>query len=236
MSASSSSSLAVAPGGSTPTALVNFGLPTFATPLALFNYLDTLSERYTLIRNMVAVVQRMDSAALDEVESPLFPKEALDFYSRFNLLQLDLSSPDTADQALMAKYYNPARGGAQGDYRDGILPKIDNLVDCLTKFPNSKRAVITIPFSTKPSAQADHTETGEAKCLRELHFYLEEIAGPENTVEKYLCCSGFMRAQAVSIFPKNIHMIGRLMNLVAGRLGWKVGSYTHSVTTLNKER
>ena len=221
----------------TPVAsLVNFGIPTFATPMALFQYLDTVSERYGLIRNMVAVVQRMDSEVLREVESPLFPKEALDFYSRFNLLQLDLSSPNTADQALMAKYYNPERGGAQGDYRDGILPKIDNLVDCLTKFPHSKRAVITIPFSSKGTCLADHTETGEAKCLRELHFYLEENEGPSSTTEKSLCCSGFMRAQAVSIFPKNIHMIGRLMELVAGRLGWKVGSYTHFVTTLVKER
>lgn len=219
------------PSSSSGGALVNFGLPTFSTPTELFQYLDTVTERYGLVRNMVAVVQRMDSEVLNEVESPLFPKEALDFYSRFNLLQLDLSTPDTADQALMAKYYNPARGGAQGDYRDGILPKIDNLVDCLTKFPQSKRAVITIPFSSKGTAQADHTETGEAKCLRELHFYLEEAGG-----EKVLCCTGFMRAQAVSIFPKNIHMIGRLMGLVAGRLGWRVGSYTHFVTTLVKER
>jgi hypothetical protein len=45
-----------------------------------------------------------------------------------------------------------------GDYREGLQAKIDNVVDCLTKFPESKRAVITIPNGT---TTPDHRNDAE---------------------------------------------------------------------------
>jgi len=113
-----------------------------------------------------------------------------------------------ADAELHAKFYTPARGGGQGDYRKGIAAKIDNVVDCLTHFPRSKRAIITIP-----NRSIEHTVDEDAKCLRELHFYLEEApavgsAAPSAAPSMVLSCTGIMRAQAATIFPKNIHYIG----------------------------
>jgi thymidylate synthase len=159
------------------------------------------------------------------VETPLFPRESLTFYTRFNLGDIDKSKPD--DVALLKKYYNAARGGGQGDYRVGIRQKIDNITDCLTRFPGSKRAVLAIPFTTLSSADVSHEQTDEAKCLRELHFYVEDGK---------LCCTGFMRAQAASIFPKNIHFIGTILNDIAEKLKVPPGSYTHFVTTLVSDR
>lgn len=160
--------------------------------------------------------------------SPLFPADALEFYSKFNLLQLD---PDhnPRDAELHRAWYTPARGGGQGDYREGIREKVANVVDCLRRFPYSKRAVVTIPHTHAGSITADHTVTDEAKCLRELHFYIEGEGA-----ERRLCATGCMRAQAASIFPKNIHFIGSMMHDIARQLGdgIRVGSYTHQVTTL----
>jgi hypothetical protein len=127
------------------------------------------------------------------------------------------------------------------------------------------------------SELAWHMHTDFAKCLRELHFYLDHpldapragamASGTGGTgatasdADRLLCCTGFMRAQAVSIFPKNIHFIGKsptdgtpfvcrsvdrrgacsvcsgaMMHIIAGRLQRKVGHYTHFVTTLVAER
>jgi len=181
----------------------------------MFKDLEALTAGNDVVRNYVGVIEDMGSLV---VETQLFPRAALEFYTRYNLNQTT-----SADQASHAQWYNAARGGAQGDYRKDIGLKVDNVVDCLTKFPQSKRAVLTIaPLST------DHTSDGEAKCLRELHFYLEDGSR--------LCCTGFMRAQASSIFPKNIHFIGTVMQQIAARLKVRVGSYTHIVTTLVADR
>jgi len=145
---------------------------------------------------------------------------------------------------LHAAFYTPARGGGQGDYRDGIAEKIANVVSCLRAFPHSKRAVLAIPHTRAGSITADHTNTDEAKCLRELHFHLDDgpdPADPDDATAALppgprLCCTGFMRAQAASIFPKNIHFIGTLMHQIARQLNVPVGSYTHIVTTLVNER
>lgn len=78
------------------------------------------------------------------------------------------------------------------------------------------------------------TVTDEAKCLRELHFYLDDPAsGPRR-----LSCTGTIRAQAASIFPKNIHdhFIGTMMQHIAQQLKVEVGTYTHQVTTLAEGR
>jgi hypothetical protein len=195
----------------------------FSSPAEMFKHMSAItSGDRKLVRNYHGIVADMTSSSI-VVETELFPKDALTFYSRYNLDVLDLEGNEE-DKALYAKWYSPARGGGQGDYRKGMKAKVDNVVDCLTKFPKSKRAVITIPNT----ACIDHTSDEEAKCLRELHFYLEGLDGPTPT----LCCTGFMRAQAATIFPKNIHYEGTLMNIIASRLGVKTGYYAHNVTTL----
>jgi thymidylate synthase len=188
----------------------------FKSPADMQKDIDSLTSSTDVVRNYVGVIENMSSEQL-VVETQLFPRESLDFYTRYNLCQTT-----EADKTSHSKYYTAARGGAQGDYRKDIEKKIENVVHCLTRFPSSKRAFLTIaPLST------DHTSDGDAKCLRELHFYLENDK---------LSCSGFMRAQAASIFPKNIHLIGTIMHQIAQRLNKKVGSYTHFVTTLVSAR
>ena len=76
------------------------------------------------------------------IETDLFDKDILEFYSKHNLNLLD---KDGKHANLYKKYYTEARGGEQGDYRLNIQDKIDNVIDCLTNYPSSKRAVITIP-------------------------------------------------------------------------------------------
>ena len=70
------------------------------------------------------------------VETELFPISALTAYSAWNM------GKNLAEDQY--QYMNDLRGGSQGDYRDGITQKIDNVVDCLSSFPKSKRGVITI--------------------------------------------------------------------------------------------
>jgi hypothetical protein len=86
------------------------------------------------IRNFHGVVKDMSNVV---VETELFPAAALSFYTAYNLNRTD----PVRDSASYEAYYSAARGGGQGDYRAGINEKIDNVVDCLTKFPLSKRAV-----------------------------------------------------------------------------------------------
>ncbi len=132
------------------------------------------------------------------IETPLFPRAALEAYSRKNL-GLPLESGDEA-------YFCPERGGAQGDYSAEMQSKIANVIDCLTRFPQSKRALITVA----PNPLASHELDSDAKCVREVHFRLS----PDNVLH----ASVFFRAHAVSIFPKNIHFLGTLMTTVARRL------------------
>jgi hypothetical protein len=70
------------------------------------------------------------------VETDVFPEEVLVAYSAYNM-----AKELTAEQK---KFMNANRGGAQGDYRDGMARKTANVVDCLTKFQQSKRALITV--------------------------------------------------------------------------------------------
>ena len=161
-------------------------------------------------------VQRLDMADYC-VETPLFPAPVLRAYSAWNL-----GRPiDDIDQSL----FNAERGGGQGDYRKGMPEKIANVVDCLSRFPQSKRAVITI--SNNPSAH--HGSDDDAKCLREIHFYLND---------NRLSATVLFRAQAVSIFPKNIHFIGTLMDEVAQSLPNQpgLGDVFYLATVLVSER
>ena len=135
------------------------------------------------------------------VETDLFPEAALQAYSTWNL-----EKPLRPEQK---KYFSHERGGGQGDYRTGMQEKIANVVDCLNHFPESKRALITICNTATP----DHTSDDDAKCMRELHFYLSG--------DNKLSATVFFRAQAAAIFPKNIHFIGSLMSEIAAKLRQK---------------
>jgi len=137
--------------------------------------------------------------AMDDylVETDLFPEVVLEAYTAWNL-----ERPLTAAQK---EYFNAERGGGQGDYREGMRKKIANVVDCLNHFPTSKRALITISNTAFPNHKSDD----DAKCLREIHFYLED---------GHLNATCLFRAQAALIFPKNIHFIGALMDEIAQSL------------------
>lgn len=147
----------------------------------------------------------------------LFSEECLNAYSAWNLE--DQIPPE------WEKYFSDERGGHQGDYREGMQGKIQNTIDCLTRYPKSKRAVITICNNPAPS----HTEDADAKCLREVHFYI---------VKNKLNATALFRAQAVSIFPKNIHFIGSLMSAIAKGLSRDIypGSLFYLATTLAADR
>lgn len=184
----------------------------------MYEHLESETADGKLIHNFHGEIRDMSDIV---VETELFPAAALGFYTAYNLNRTD----PVRDAASFEAYYNAARGGGQGDYRPLINEKIANVIDCLTKFPRSKRAVLTI---APPSL--DHSVDGDAKCLRELHFYLEPSESSSGAPVDTLFCTGIMRAQAASIFPKNIHFIGTLMHEVAAKLGVPVGSYTHFVT------
>ena len=131
------------------------------------------------------------------VETDLFPRDALDAYSAWNL-----EKEIREDQKI---YFSEQRGGGQGDYREGMERKIANVVDCLSRFPRSKRALVTVCNNPFP----DHESDGDAKCMREIHFHIDGSR---------LNATVLFRAQAAQIFPKNIHFIGSLMSEVGSRL------------------
>lgn len=130
-----------------------------------------------------------------------FPEDVLLAYSAYNM-EKELTPEQQS-------FMNAHRGGAQGDYREGMQRKINNVVDCLTKFPQSKRAIITVCNEPIP----DHSNDSDAKCVRELQLYIDDVGKLNGTV--------FLRAQAAFLFPKNIHMLGSIMTEVADRLPGK---------------
>jgi hypothetical protein len=132
------------------------------------------------------------------VETELFPEPVLRAYSAPNM-----EKPLGDDQL---QHFNELRGGPQGNYREGMAQKMANVVDCLRKFPQSKRAVITICNEPMPV----HSNDADAKCVRELHLYLDDDGKLSGTV--------FLRAQAAALFPKNIHMLGSMMTEIAAQL------------------
>lgn len=145
-------------------------------------------------RNYVQVLDMSDFIVATDV----FPKKVLDVYTAYNLEQ-ELNEEQK-------QYMDENRGGAQGDYREGMSRKIANVVDCLTRFPKSKRAIITISNEPMPSHESDN----DAKCVRELQLYIDD--------DGQLCGTLFLRAQAAFLFPKNIHMVGSIMTEISGRL------------------
>ncbi len=166
------------------------------------------------LRNFVQILDMSDYA----VETPLFPKDVLEAYSAWNMEQ-EISAEQSALKT-------EQRGGAQGDYREGMAKKIDNVVDCLSLFPASKRAVITISNNPAPA----HGNDADAKCLREIHLYLDEDGKLSGTM--------LLRAQAASIFPKNVHLVGSIMSEVATRLPQRptLGTVFYLATVLVSDR
>lgn len=171
------------------------------------------------MHNFVGVIDDI-SVAASTVETELFPRGALEYYTKKNM-----GWEYTAEEA--AQWQLPERGGEQGDYRVGMQEKIANVIDCLKNEPLSKRAVIPIPFAEAPSSTADWKDQGQNKCCRELHFYFEDGK---------LKCTGILRMQNASIMPKNIHFFATLIAYVAKELNVEVKEYTHWITHLCHDR
>ena len=171
-----------------------------------YNQMNTLLSTQKLIRNYHCRINITSNANQYTIQTPLFPKEVLQVYSSYNL-EDDIKDDDKE------KYFSSHRGGSQGDYRFGMKDKIQNVVECLFLFPSSKRAVITIPNNPRHC----HKNDDDSKCMREIHFYLNENSDDDSTT-KSLDATVWMRAQAAEIFPKNIHFIACLMNRVADEL------------------
>jgi len=159
------------------------------------------------------------------METDLFPKEALEAYSDWNLEKNPGTMGILEDQR---KWFSPLRGGPQGDYRHGMLAKIEQVVLALKAKSGSKRAVLTVPFTDKCSLCVKTTDDAEWKCLREVYFSIDSNG--------YLHATSVMRSQALIIFPKNIHMIGELMQTVAEQVGVPVGQLTHFMHFLVEDR
>lgn len=174
----------------------------------------TEASRSSSIYNYTQILDMSDYL----VETELFPRPVLEAYSAWNL-------EDSVADAERG-HFTMERGGGQGDYRLGMGQKIANVVDCLRKFPQSKRAVITI--SNHPDAH--HFNDAQAKCMRELHLRID--------ADGTLCGSVFFRAQAALIFPKNIHFIGSLMSRVTEQLPTrpKLGTLFYLTSVLVSDR
>ena len=151
----------------------------------------------------------------------LFDIDSLQYYAKKNC-GLDVTKKE---KELFETEY---RGGSQGDYSKEMTLKIKNVVESLVNFTNTKRAVVMMNNNWWM-----HDDTDEAKCLREIHFRLEKT---DNNYK--LCSTGFFRAQAVDIMPKNFYFIYTIMKEVKDRISKNVqfevqiGSYTHFVTIL----
>ena len=151
----------------------------------------------------------------------LFDIDSLQYYAKKNC---GLNVTKKEKELFETEY----RGGSQGDYSKEMTLKIKNVVESLVNFTNTKRAVVMMNNNWWM-----HDDTDEAKCLREIHFRLEKT---DNNYK--LCSTGFFRAQAVDIMPKNFYFIYTIMKEVKDRISKNVqfevqmGSYTHFVTIL----
>ena len=157
-------------------------------------------------------------------ETELFDEKSLKYYAKKNC-GMEVSEEE---KKLFETEY---RGGSQGDYSIEMNEKIDNVVDSLVNFPSSKRAVIMMN-----NKWWFHDDTDEAKCCRELHFRLNP--SELDNCEWKLSCTGFFRAQAVDIMPKNFYFVYNIMEVIRQEISNAVGSsietgsYTHFVTIL----
>lgn len=210
-----------------PTKNLNNNFDTYNDSTEMFKRMIKLTEEggggeYT-VRNFLGVIRNVTLKKCTTV-TKLFPLGALEYYGKKNM-----GLPVTDEEVKL--YQKEQRGGGQGDYSHGIEAKINNVIECLRNEPYSKRAVLPIPFANEPSTKVNYKDKGQTKCVRELHFYFED---PDNS--EYLSCTGFLRMQNASIYPKNIYYIAMLMEHVAAELKCKVGDYTHFITSLNRDR
>ncbi|KAL9178422.1 hypothetical protein ACHAXT_003752 [Thalassiosira profunda] len=204
-----------------PSKNLNVGFPHFATAKEMYRHLREITQpggEY-VVRNFVGVIEDF-SVEASTVETELFPRGALEFYTTKNM-----GWPFAPEEEAM--WQLDERGGAQGDYRAGMQRKIENVIDCLKTEPLSKRAVIPIPFNSEGSETVDWKDQGQNKCCRELHLYLEDGK---------LKCTGIVRIQNANIMVKNIHFFATLIDHVAKELGVEVGEYTHWITNLCFDR
>ena len=170
-----------------PSRNLNPMFPHFATARELYDHIRDLSKadsKEFVVRNFVGVIEDVSIAA-STVETELFPKPALEYYTKKNMGWS--YSQEEADAWQLAE-----RGGEQGDYRAGIDKKIANAIACLKNEPFSKRATITFPFSEIGSETNDWTNQGMNKCCRELHLYLEDGK---------LKCTAIVRMQNANVRP-----------------------------------
>ena len=157
------------------------------------------------------------------VETELFSKDILEAYSSYNL-----EKPIRPEHQ---QYFSEQRGGKQGDYRQGMRTKLDNVIDSLRCFPESKRAVLTICNNPIPH----HSSDDDAKCMREIHFWIDQ----QQQEQQSLNATVLFRAQAAQLFPKNIHFIGSAMDEVCRGLedkGLERGNLFYHATILVADR
>ena len=158
------------------------------------------------------------------IETDLFDEKSLKYYAKKNC---GMEVTEEEKKLFETEY----RGGSQGDYSIEMNEKIDNVVESLVKFPSSKRAVIMMN-----NTWWFHEDTDEAKCCRELHFRL--TPSELNNSEWKFSCTGFFRAQAVDIMPKNFYFVYNIMEVIRKKISdslkseIEMGSYTHFVTIL----
>ena len=191
----------------------------YSSALEMYNY--ALKEAPTY--DFVGVIDLFtEENAL--IETDLFDEESLKYYGKKNC-GMEVSDKEKE------LFENEYRGGSQGDYSSEMNMKIDNVVESLSSFQNTKRAVIMMNNNWW-----SHEDTDEAKCCRELHFRLAPVQSDDNKMK--LSCTGFFRAQAVDIMPKNFYFVFNIMNVVKEKINESLdsnietGSYTHFVTIL----
>jgi hypothetical protein len=95
---------------------LNVGYPQFATAQEMYHRLIELTSAggggEFVVRNFVGVIQDF-SVEASMVETDLFPRGALEYYTKKNM-GWDYTQ-DECDQWQLAE-----RGGEQGDYREGV--------------------------------------------------------------------------------------------------------------------
>lgn len=195
-------------------------IPSFESAADMATHMGACVQAGCIMHYLAQLDFKDDKAHI--VPTPLFPLGALTAYTAKNLGQTV-----TVEQA---EWFNAHRGGEQGDYSQGMAAKIGAVVKCLQDKPNSKRAYIIIPNNTVPDARCD----ADAKCMQLLNLMLgRTLAG-----DLSLNASVVFRAQAVEIFPKNIHFIGELLKTVCRQLGGgvRVGSLLYHANFLVSTR
>lgn len=175
-------------------------IPNFVSAAQMYAHMASCVATGTVIHYLSRLVFATERAHI--VPTELFPEPALEAYTAKNLGQ-----HITPEQA---QWFTTHRGGLQGDYSDRIQEKMRAVVTCLKERPRSKRAYIVIPNNTVPDARED----ADAKCMQMLNLMLEQSV--DGVMQ--LNASVLFRAQAVEIFPKNIHFIGELLLHLCGHL------------------